>query len=76
MTTKGGFRMETVIIVGAVWFSLLFIFLWLNYRFHRFFAIKKHDFILESPAATESSDIWQGELDFSGDTRIILNQVR
>ena len=35
MIIEGGFEMEIVIIVGAVWFSLLVICLWLNYRFHR-----------------------------------------
>jgi hypothetical protein len=40
MSTKGGFEMETIVIAGAVWFSLLFIFIWLNYRFHRFLKAK------------------------------------
>ena len=58
--------METVIIVGAIWISLLVIFLWFNYRFHRsYLANNNQEFILESPVTTESNDEWSGELKLS-----------
>ncbi len=52
---EGGLEMETAIIVGAVWISLLVLCLWVNYRFHRsYLANNDQEFILEGPIATES----------------------
>jgi hypothetical protein len=66
MIIKGGFEMETAIIVGAVWISLLVVCLWLNYRFHRsYLASNDQEFILESPVAIESDDEWGRELKLS-----------
>jgi hypothetical protein len=62
MIIKGGFEMETVIIVGVVWISLLALGLWLNYRFHQSnLANNDQGFILESPASTDSNDKWSRE---------------
>jgi hypothetical protein len=41
--------METVIIVGAVWISLIIICLWFCYRFQQFLATKKRDLSLKVP---------------------------
>ena len=46
---KEGFQMGTVIIVGAIWVSLLVIFLWFNYRFQRFLSIKNRNLFLKEP---------------------------
>ena len=55
MIIEGGLEMETAIIVGAIWVSLLVLCLWVNYRFHRsYLANNDQEFILESPIATES----------------------
>jgi hypothetical protein len=60
---KGGLKMETVIVVGAVWVSLLVICLWVNYRFHRsYLANNNQEFILESHS---SDDEWSRELNLS-----------
>jgi hypothetical protein len=67
MIIKGGFEMETAIIVGTVWISLLVVCLWLNYRFHRSYLTNNNnqEFILESPVAIESNDEWGRELKLS-----------
>jgi hypothetical protein len=64
--TEGGLEMETAIIVGTVWISLLVLCLWVNYRFHRSYITNNNqEFILESPIARESDDKWSGELKLS-----------
>ena len=66
MIVEGGLEMETVIIVGAVWISLLAICLWLNYRFHRsYLANNDREFALENPLTAESNDEWSAELRLS-----------
>jgi hypothetical protein len=59
--------LETAIIVGTVWVSLLVICLWVNYRFHRsYIADSDQEFILESPIAMEAdSTKWSRELKLS-----------
>jgi hypothetical protein len=49
MDAKGGFEMKTIIVVGAAWISILFIFLWLNYRFHLFMTTKTANLSLKVP---------------------------
>lgn len=58
--------MGTAIIVGAIWVSLIFLCLWVNYRFHRSYASNNDsEFIITNPIATESEDKWDGELKLS-----------
>jgi len=48
---EGGFEMGIAVIVGAIWISLLVLFLWVNYRFHHqsHMAGNNQEFILENP---------------------------
>jgi|WetSurMetagenome_2_1015567.scaffolds.fasta_scaffold2010789_1 hypothetical protein len=64
---EGGFELETAIIIGIVWVSLLVIYLWVNYRFHRSYITNNdQEFVLESPIAMEiDSTKWSGELKLS-----------
>ena len=58
--------MGTVVIVGAIWISLLGICLLLNYRFHRsYLANNNQEFILENPLTTENDDEWSTDLKLS-----------
>ncbi len=49
--------MGTIIIVGAIWIVLLGVFLWFNYRFHRFLAIKKGSLFLKAPQQQKAKAI-------------------
>jgi hypothetical protein len=65
MIVEGGLEMETAIMIGIVWISLLIVCLLVNFRFHRsYVANNDQEFILESPVAIES-DEWSGELKVS-----------
>jgi hypothetical protein len=66
---EGGFEMGIAVIVGAIWISLLVLFLWVNYRFHHqsHMAGNNQEFILENPVALEEIDTakWDVELKVS-----------
>jgi Ca2+/H+ antiporter len=62
--SEGGLEMETAIIVGMVWISLLVLCLWVNYRFHRsYIANNDQEFTVEGPLSTENDTTeWSREL--------------